>query len=59
MSQKRTVSPKLAAGLFIAAGVMWCVAGWMGGQAAFYAIGALFVILGLANLARARKAGGA
>ena len=55
MSRKPTLTPQFAAGLFIAAGVMWCVAAWMGDQAAFYGIGAMFVILGLANLARARK----
>lgn len=56
MSKTSTISPKLAAGLFIAAGVMWCAAAWMGDQVAFYGVGAMFVILGLANLARARKA---
>ena len=55
MSQKPTISPRFAAALFIAAGVMWCAAAWLGDETAFYGIGAMFVILGLTTLARARK----
>lgn len=57
MSHKPTLSPQVASGLFIAAGAMWCLAAWMGKEAAFYGVGAMFVLLGIANLARARRGG--
>jgi len=59
MSQKLIRSPKFAGALFIAGGVMWFAAAWLGDQPIFYGIGAMFVLLGIANLARARKAGDA
>lgn len=55
MSHQPTLTPQIAAGLFIAAGAMWCAAAWLGDEAAFYGIGAMFVLIGLGNLARARK----
>ena len=55
MSDKPTISPRLGAALFIAAGAMWCAAAWLGDQLAFYGVGAMFVILGLANLSRQGK----
>ena len=55
MSGQPTISPRLGAALFIAAGAMWCAAAWLSDQLAFYGVGAMFVILGLANLSRQGK----
>jgi len=55
MSQNLLRSPQFAGALFIAGGVMWFAAAWLGEQAAFYGVGVMFVLLGIANLVRARK----
>lgn len=41
--------------LFIASGIMFAVAGMLGEQLAFYGVGAMFVLLGIAALRRRRS----
>ena len=48
----------LAPWLFIASGLMWFLAAWLGEQIAFTRIGIMFLTLGLAAWTKARKAGG-
>ncbi|MGV8928211.1 MAG: hypothetical protein ACOH1E_00535 [Brevundimonas sp.] len=57
-----TVTPKdinrLAPLLWLAAGLMFCLAAWLGEQIAFVGVGMMFMMLGLAAWLKNRKAGG-
>lgn len=57
-----TVEPKdingLAPLLWLVAGLMFCMAAWLGEQIAFVGVGVMFMMLGLAAWLKNRKAGG-
>jgi len=57
MTKRSTIGSQTSGALFIAAGLLWFLTAWMGEQVAFYGVGTMFVILGLAAFAQARKAG--
>ena len=55
MKEDPAGSARLSAILFFVAGALFFVTAVMGGQATFYALGAVFVCLGAAMLAKARR----
>ncbi|HWQ85530.1 hypothetical protein [Brevundimonas sp.] len=58
MTERRIISARTGGALFAAAGLLWFAAAWLGDEVAFYGVGVMFVLLGLATFARSRKGGG-
>ncbi len=50
---------RMAPLLWGVAGLMFCLAAWMGQQVAFVGIGVMFMLFGVAAWLKARKAGSA
>ncbi|MDY6923320.1 MAG: hypothetical protein SWI22_05090 [Pseudomonadota bacterium] len=57
MSERKLSDSRVSGVLLMAAGAMWFLAAWLGDQIAFYGVGAMFVMLGVAAMSRARRAG--
>ena len=55
MTGRGIISPRTGGVLFIMAGLLWFAAAWLGDEVAFYGVGVMFVLLGLATFARSRK----
>ena len=57
MNDGQARNARISSALFFVAGAGFFVSAVVGGQSTFYALGAVFVCLGAAMLAKARKGG--